>query len=71
MDSDPRNAAIVRSVIDLAHNLGFSVTAEGVESAEVLADLHDAACDSVQGYYLARPADERTTAESLKAQAVG
>jgi diguanylate cyclase (GGDEF)-like protein len=61
MDSDPRNAAIVRSVIDLAHNLGFSVTAEGVETAEVLADLHAADCDSVQGYFLARPADENAT----------
>ncbi|MCU1601295.1 MAG: diguanylate cyclase/phosphodiesterase [Frankiales bacterium] len=60
MDSDPRNAAIVRSVIDLGHNLGFSVTAEGVETASVLADLQAAECDSVQGYYLARPADENT-----------
>jgi diguanylate cyclase (GGDEF)-like protein len=65
MDREPRNAAIVRSVIDLGHNLGFSVTAEGVETAEVLADLHAADCDSVQGYFLARPADESTTRARL------
>ena len=68
MDSDPRNAAIVRSVIELGHNLGFAVTAEGVETAEVLADLHAAECDSVQGYYLARPADESTTRLRLATQ---
>ncbi|MCU1624972.1 MAG: diguanylate cyclase [Frankiales bacterium] len=61
MDTDSRNAAIVRSVIDLGHNLGFSVTAEGVETAAVLADLQAADCDSVQGFFLARPADENTT----------
>jgi diguanylate cyclase (GGDEF)-like protein len=65
MDSDPRNAAIVRSVIELGHNLGFSVTAEGVETAAVLADLQAADCDSVQGYFLARPADESATRRTL------
>ena len=70
MDREPRNAAIVRSVIDLGHNLGFSVTAEGVETAEVLADLHAADCDSVQGYYLARPAAEAAIRDRLCAPPV-
>ena len=39
MDREPRNAAIVGSVIDLGHNLRFSVTAEGVETSAVLAEL--------------------------------
>ena len=55
MTSDPRNAAIVRSVIELGHSLGFTVTAEGVETADVLDDLTAAECDLVQGYLLARP----------------
>ena len=55
MTTDPRNAAIVRSVIELGHSLGFTVTAEGVETADALADLTAAECDLVQGYFLARP----------------
>lgn len=52
---DPGAGAIVRSVIDLARNLGLLVVAEGVESSahwEVLAGL---GCDEAQGYYLSRP----------------
>jgi EAL domain-containing protein (putative c-di-GMP-specific phosphodiesterase class I) len=70
MDREPRNAAIVRSVIDLGHNLGFSVTAEGVETAQVLADLQAADCDSVQGYFLARPGSESAIIERLRTAAL-
>jgi len=45
----------VRSTIDLAHNLGLTVVAEGVESAHIyqmLADLH---CDEAQGYHMSKP----------------
>ncbi|MGB8652026.1 MAG: bifunctional diguanylate cyclase/phosphodiesterase [Mycobacteriales bacterium] len=66
MDTESSNAAIVRSVIDLGHNLGFSVTAEGVETSQVLEALRSAACDTVQGYYLGRPADEDTTRQLLQ-----
>jgi diguanylate cyclase (GGDEF)-like protein len=55
MTTDGRNAAIVRSVIDLGHSLGLTVTAEGVETQSVLDELHAADCDLVQGYFLARP----------------
>lgn len=64
-DGEPRNAAIVGSVIDLGHNVGFSVTAEGVETAQVLADLTAGSCDTIQGYYRGRPVDEATTRERL------
>ena len=47
--------AIVRATIDLAHNLGLSVVAEGVETAEVLAMLDTFGCDTVQGYYISYP----------------
>jgi diguanylate cyclase len=49
------HAAIVRSVIDLAHNLGFEVVAEGVETEQVLAELTVLGCDIAQGYLFTRP----------------
>jgi diguanylate cyclase (GGDEF)-like protein len=47
--------AIVRSVIDLGHNLGLRVVAEGVETTSVLLRLRATGCDVVQGFLLARP----------------
>ena len=52
---NPANAAIVRATIDLAHNLGLSVTAEGVEDEGALKALKLLGCDHAQGYYLSRP----------------
>jgi EAL domain-containing protein (putative c-di-GMP-specific phosphodiesterase class I) len=45
---------IVSAVIDLAHGLGLSATAEGVEDAETLALLARLGCDNAQGYFIAR-----------------
>ena len=55
MDSDADDAAIVRSTIDLAHNMGLRVVAEGVETAETLDTLKELSCDYAQGYFIARP----------------
>jgi predicted signal transduction protein with EAL and GGDEF domain len=55
MLDNPTNAAIVRSIIDLGHNLDLRVVGEGVETNEVLAGLHASGCDVAQGYLLARP----------------
>ncbi len=62
MAKDEDDAKIVRSTIDLAHNLGLSVVAEGVETAAVMARLAALDCDEGQGYYMSRPlpADEMT-----------
>jgi diguanylate cyclase (GGDEF)-like protein len=49
------DAAIVRSVIDLGHNLGLRVVAEGVEEQEDVAMLAAWGCNLAQGYYVARP----------------
>jgi len=56
MDSDADDAAIVRSTVDLAHNMGLRVVAEGVETPETLDALKELGCDQAQGYYIARPA---------------
>lgn len=60
MTSDDNDAVIVRSTIDLAHNLGFLVVAEGVETQASLTMLGALGCDQAQGYYLGHPlpADE-------------
>jgi EAL domain-containing protein (putative c-di-GMP-specific phosphodiesterase class I) len=57
------DAVIVRSTIELAHNLGLTVVAEGVEDEAALDMLVDDGCDSAQGYYFSRPcsAEELTT----------
>jgi diguanylate cyclase (GGDEF)-like protein len=48
--------SIVGSIIQLAHGLGCTVTAEGVETAEAAAWLREATCDHAQGYHFTRPA---------------
>jgi diguanylate cyclase len=55
MLEDRSHAAIVRSVIELAHNLGFEVVAEGVETQAILDELEVLGCDIAQGFLLARP----------------
>jgi diguanylate cyclase (GGDEF)-like protein len=55
MEADRRNAAIVRSTIELGHNLGLTVVAEGVETDHEAAELVRFGCDAAQGYYFARP----------------
>lgn len=51
MANDAEDASIVRSVIELAHNLGHIVVAEGVETEQVLTQLEMLGCDVVQGFY--------------------
>ena len=57
MERDDSDAKIVRSTTDLAHNLGLSVVAEGVENASTLRRLGALGCDEAQGYHLSRPLD--------------
>jgi diguanylate cyclase (GGDEF)-like protein len=55
MGEDPNSALIVSSVVELGHNLGMTLVAEGVEDAEALAALSGLRCDVAQGYHLSRP----------------
>jgi diguanylate cyclase (GGDEF)-like protein len=55
METDRDDTTIVRSTIDLAHNLGIMVVAEGVETVEVWNMLRELKCDQAQGYHMGRP----------------
>jgi diguanylate cyclase (GGDEF)-like protein len=55
-DHDARAIAIIRSTIDLAHELELRIVAEGVETDDALTLITDLGCDAAQGYLLGRPA---------------
>lgn len=55
MDNNPSDKAIVRSTIDLGHNLGLNVVAEGIETEETINQLAELGCDEGQGYYISKP----------------
>ena len=55
MASVKDDAVIVRSIIDLAHNLGLMVVAEGVEDEATMSLLLEYGCDAAQGYFFSRP----------------
>jgi len=55
MTNHKDDETIVRSTIDLGHNMGLKVVAEGVETEEMLEQLKEMRCDLVQGYHLSRP----------------
>jgi len=74
---DPKDAAICRAIISMAHNLQLKAVAEGVEEARQLEFLRHPGCDEVQGYLFARPQDAEKTerllagASPLEASPVG
>jgi diguanylate cyclase (GGDEF)-like protein len=57
---------LVRSIIELAHNLGLQVIAEGVETAEVRDRLRALGCDAAQGHFLSEPAPATVIAAWMK-----
>lgn len=65
LSTDRSSAAIVRSIIDLAHHLDLSVVAEGVEDAQQLDQLRTVGCDEVQGFFYSRPLPAEAFGELL------
>ncbi|HEX3629066.1 MAG TPA: EAL domain-containing protein [Candidatus Dormibacteraeota bacterium] len=61
-------AAIVRSTIDLGHNLGLKVVAEGVENEATARMLREYGCDYIQGFHISRPAAPGPLGPWLRAQ---
>ena len=65
LGTSPRAAAIVRTIIDLAHSLDLGVVAEGVETVEQADELTRLDCDQAQGFLFARPAPAEEIAPML------
>lgn len=63
-----QDAAITRTIIELAHSLNLQVIAEGVENCEQLAFLTENGCDQVQGYLLSRPLPTKELETLLREQ---
>ncbi len=68
IDTDATQAAIVTSVIELAHRLGLRVVAEGVETEKQQHFLLSHGCDLIQGYWLARPLSLESSLDFLQSR---
>jgi diguanylate cyclase (GGDEF)-like protein/PAS domain S-box-containing protein len=68
IETDERDMAIMRSTIELGHNLGCSVVAEGLETAEALDRVTSLGCDTGQGFHIARPLDAEAITAWLAAR---
>ncbi|GIZ53263.1 putative bifunctional diguanylate cyclase/phosphodiesterase [Noviherbaspirillum aridicola] len=66
---DGDDEAICEAIIAMAHSLGMTVTAEGVENARQLEFLRNAGCDVMQGYYFAEPRNVQATTRFLESRA--
>lgn len=60
LDNSNNDNTIVRTTINMCHDLGHSVVAEGVENAAIVKRLKQLNCDYLQGYYIERPRDAAT-----------
>ena len=65
---DGDDEAITTAIIAMAHSLGLSVVAEGVETEQQLRFLREAGCDLVQGFYIARPMPAEQFAAHMRTQ---
>ncbi len=70
MESKDSSRAVVQAAIDMAHALGKTVVAEGVENAEQLALLQRLGCDTMQGYFIGRPVPVADFAQLLRSRAL-
>jgi diguanylate cyclase (GGDEF)-like protein/PAS domain S-box-containing protein len=71
MCTTKEDAVIVRSIIDLAHNLGVKVVAEGVEDRATMDLLKEYGCDEAQGYYFSRPVPSDALMSWLESSSFG
>lgn len=67
METSNTSAALVKAVVDLAHNLGVATVAEGIENADQKAQIQELGCTYGQGYHFARPMSAGAVEEKLNA----
>ncbi|MFK7920123.1 MAG: GNAT family N-acetyltransferase [Ilumatobacter sp.] len=67
METSHTSAALVKAVVDLAHNLGVTTVAEGVENADQKAQIHELGCTYGQGYLFSRPLSAKQLDQKLDA----
>jgi EAL domain-containing protein (putative c-di-GMP-specific phosphodiesterase class I) len=67
VDLDERRVTVVRAVVDVAHDLGLHVVAEGVETQDVADVVIDLGADSLQGYLYSRPTSPEELGPLLRA----
>ncbi len=70
MDNGSNDRAVVQAIINLGKAMNLTVTAEGVETEQQLANLGIDQCHEAQGYFLSRPIDKHAFARLLKAQGI-
>jgi EAL domain-containing protein (putative c-di-GMP-specific phosphodiesterase class I) len=68
LDPDSSDAIIVASTIELGHNLGLRIVAEGVEDAPTLEWLGGLGCDIAQGFHIGRPMAPEAIVEVVRAR---
>jgi len=68
LPSDRDSLTIVRTIVSLAKNLGFELTAEGVETAEQARVLRELGCETLQGYHVGRPMSADAVTALLRGQ---
>lgn len=66
LDEQNQASTIVKATLDLAHNLGFNVVAEGVETQQQVEQLQAWGCEFAQGYFYAKPLDKDSAGEFLQ-----
>lgn len=66
LDEKNQASTIVKATLDLAHNLGFDVVAEGVETQQQAEQLRDWGCEFAQGYFYAKPLEQNLAWQFLQ-----
>lgn len=67
----PNTMSLTRSIVTIGHDMGLSVTAEGVETPEQLAFLERTSCDKIQGYFISRPIPQQEVASWVRDRQAG
>ena len=70
ISTNPKTRSILHAIIEMSHQLGLKVVAEGVETAEQLEFLRAHGCDYIQGYYYSRPLPQTEFVEMLESEKI-